>query len=169
MSTPYLGEIRAVGFNFAPSPGWALCNGQLLSISSNLALFALLGTTYGGNGITTFGLPNLQARIPLHVSNAHPQGEMAGEAQHTLISSEMPAHTHGAFARSQNGDNPSPAGRSWGLRPTDKAYAPGTSTLVAMSPAAIGSTGGSLPHANMPPYLVLTFLIAVNGIFPSRP
>jgi microcystin-dependent protein len=167
MGTPYLGEIRAVSFTFAPK-GWAMCNGQLLPINQNQALFSLLGTTYGGNGTTTFALPNLQARVPLHMSAAHVLGESGGEAQHTLTSTEMPAHTHAAIARAANGDNPSPAGRAWGLQPADQTYAVATSPLVAMSAQSIGSAGGAQPHPNWPPYLVLNFVIAVAGIFPSR-
>jgi microcystin-dependent protein len=167
MGTPYLGEIRAVSFNFAPK-GWALCNGQLLPINQNQALFALLGNTYGGNGTTTFALPDLQARVPLHASAAHVLGQAAGEAQHTLTAAEMPAHTHAPAARAQAGDNPSPAGRAWGQQPADKTYAPASSALVAMSPQAVAPAGGGQPHENRPPFLVLNFVIALQGIFPSR-
>ncbi|HEX4334295.1 MAG TPA: tail fiber protein [Polyangiaceae bacterium] len=167
MGTPFLGEIRAVTFNFAPK-GWAFCNGQLLAINQNQALFSLLGTTYGGNGTTTFALPDLQARVPLHASTTHTLGQAGGEAQHTLTAAEMPAHTHAAIARHANGDNPSPAGRAWGLQPVDQTYAIATSPLVAMSPAAVGSAGGAQPHPNLPPYLVVNFVIALTGIFPAR-
>jgi len=167
MADPFLGEIRAVTFAFAPK-GWALCNGQLLPINQNQALFALLGTTYGGNGTTNFALPDLQARVPLHASAAHVLGQSGGEAQHTLTVAEMPGHTHAPAARAQNGDNPSPAGRAWGLRPADETYASASSTLVAMSPQAIAQTGGGQPHENRPPFLVLNFVIALQGIFPSR-
>ena len=167
MGTPYLGEIRTVTFNFAPK-GWALCNGQLLSISQNQALFALLGTTYGGNGTTTFALPNLQARVPLHVSSAHALGQSAGEATHTLTVAELPVHAHVPAARKANGDNGSPAGRAWGLTPVSQTYAPATSALVTMSNASVDSAGGGQGHENMPPYLVINFVIALQGIFPSQ-
>jgi microcystin-dependent protein len=167
MGTPYLGEIRAVTFNFAPK-GWALCNGQLLAINQNQALFSLLGTTYGGNGTTNFALPNLQNRVPLHVSSTHILGQAAGEAQHTLTVAEMPVHAHVPAARKANGDNPSPAGRAWGLTPVDQTYAPAGSPLVAMSGAAVANAGGGQAHQNWPPYLVINFVIALQGIFPSR-
>jgi microcystin-dependent protein len=167
MASPYLGEIRAVSFAFAPK-GWALCNGQLLAINQNQALFALLGTTYGGNGTTTFALPNLQARAPLHAGGGITLGQAGGEAQHTLIAAELPAHVHAATARAQAGDNPSPAGRAWGQHPVDKTYAPASAALVGMSPQALAAAGGGQPHENWPPYLVLNFVIALQGIFPSR-
>jgi microcystin-dependent protein len=167
MSTPFLGEIRGISFNFPPK-GWAMCNGQVLPINQNQALFSLLGTTYGGNGISTFALPNLQSRVPLHASTTHVLGESGGEAQHTLTTAEMSAHTHAPAARAQAGDNPSPAGRAWGQRPADQTYAPASSTLVAMSPQAVAAVGGGQPHENRPPFLVINFVIALVGIFPSR-
>ena len=167
MGTPYLGEIRAVTFNFAPT-GWALCNGQLLAISQNAALFSLLGTTYGGNGTTNFALPNLQGRVPLHASTAHVLGEAGGEAQHTLVIAEMPAHTHVPAARKADGDNPSPSGRAFGSTPVDQTYAAATAALVTMSGAALAAAGGAQPHPNWPPYLVVNFIIALQGIFPSQ-
>lgn len=164
MSTPFLSEIKIVSFNFAPK-GWALCNGQLLPINQNQALFALLGTTYGGNGQTTFALPNLQGRIPNHVGGGFTLGETGGETAHTLITSELPAHTH---TPSGNKTNPagsaSASGNLWG-------FVPGEYTGVSnggMNPACITNTGGSQPHDNMSPYLVLNFVIALQGIFPSQ-
>lgn len=167
MGTPFLGEIRAVSFNFPPK-GWAFCNGQLLPINQNQALFALLGTTYGGNGTTTFALPNLQGRAPLHAAASHVIGEAGGEGVHTLTTAEIPAHIHAPAARVHDGDNPSPAGRAWGLQPTAQSYAPVFAPPVAMSPQAIAATSGGQAHENWPPYLVLNFVIALQGIFPSR-
>src|SRR5881628_2842327 len=123
MAEPFLSEIRIMSFVFAPK-GWALCNGQFLPINQNQALFSLLGTTYGGNGTTNFALPNLQGRTLLNRSGSHPLGQAAGEDAHTLTTAEIPTHTHVATARAQNGDNPSPAGRAWGLRSSDQTYAP---------------------------------------------
>lgn len=164
MGTPYLGEIRVVSFNFAPK-GWALCNGQLLPINQNQAIFSLLGTTYGGNGQTNFALPNLQARIPLHNGNGFTQGQVGGEAAHTLTISELPTHTHSATATSSTANQGGPSG-----------YAPATTTKAAygtqldtpMLAGAVSPVGGSQPHDNMSPYLTLNFVIALQGIFPSR-
>jgi microcystin-dependent protein len=167
MSNPFLAEIRAVAFTFAPR-GWAFCNGQVLPIKQNQALFSLLGTTYGGDGITTFALPDLRARTPLHASATHPLGQAAGASTHTLTVAELPAHAHVATARVQAGDNPSPAGRLWGTQPDAQTYAAGSPTLVAMSPQAVTPAGGGQPHENTSPYLALNFVIALQGIFPSR-
>jgi len=164
MSEPFLSEIKIVSFNFAPK-GWALCNGQLLPINQNQALFALLGTTYGGNGQTTFALPNLQGRVPIHFGNNHTLGEVAGEENHTLNINEMAAHAHPVSA--------SDAAPNQGL-PTNNIWASGSgayssaSPNSAMNPASISNSGGSQPHTNIQPYLVLNFVIALQGIFPSR-
>jgi microcystin-dependent protein len=163
MSTPYLGEIRIVSFNFAPK-GWALCNGQLLPINQNQALFSILGTTYGGNGQTTFALPNFQGRAPAHFGNGFTLGQSAGEENHTLIISEMPTHTHLVSASSAAPDAGSMANNSWAAN--SGAYDSNVTTV--MNPASIGNQGGSQPHSNMQPYLVLNFVIALQGIFPSR-
>ena len=163
---PFIGEIRAVSFNFAPK-GWALCNGQVLPINQNQALFSLLGTTYGGNGQTTFALPNLQGRAPLHVGGVHALGESSGEVAHTLSLAEMPAHTHAATARAALADSPSPAGRAWASQPAAQSYGPPTN-LAGLAPMAVAATGGGQPHPNLQPYLVLNFVIALVGIFPSR-
>ncbi|HEY2705905.1 MAG TPA: tail fiber protein [Candidatus Dormibacteraeota bacterium] len=165
MGEPFLAEIKMVSFGYPPK-GWALCNGQIMPINQNQALFSLLGTTYGGNGITTFALPNLQARVPIHVSSAHALGETAGEESHTLVTSELPAHTHTVSASSNSADRPLPGGNLPAVG-TQAAYASGAPN-VAMAPGAVGTTGGGQAHQNMPPFLVLNFVIALQGIFPSR-
>jgi microcystin-dependent protein len=163
MADPYLGEIRIFSFNFAPK-GWAMCNGQLLAINQFQALFALLGTTYGGNGTQNFALPNLQGQVPVHFGSGFTQGQTGGEASHTLITSEMPAHTH-IVSGNSTANTASPAGDTWATAPAN-AYA--TTASGAMLPSAIGQAGGSQPHENRQPYLVLNVCIAMVGIFPSR-
>ena len=164
MSNPYLGEIRIISWTYAPK-GWAFCNGQLLPINQNQALFSLLGTTYGGNGQTTFALPDLRGRAPAHMGNGLTEGQLVGEETHTLIMSEMPAHTHLASASSAAPDQGSPSGNEWAsLASGYSSTAPNTT----LGPSAISNVGGSQPHANMQPYLVLNFVIALQGIFPSR-
>jgi microcystin-dependent protein len=164
MAEPFLGEIRLVSFNFAPK-GWALCNGQLLSISQNQALFALLGTTYGGNGIQNFQLPNYQARMPVHVGPGYVQGQSSGEAAHTLIQTEIPLHTHSAVGVTTNASSASASGNAWASSAQNPYSAAPNSQ---MSPLALAKAGGSQPHDNMAPYLTLNFIIALSGIFPSR-
>ncbi|HEY5223916.1 MAG TPA: tail fiber protein [Microbacteriaceae bacterium] len=163
MASPYLGEIRMVSFGFPPK-GWAACNGQLLPINQNQALFAILGTTYGGNGITSFALPNLQSQGAMHVGGGYPLGQAGGEATHALTAAEMPAHTHSALAAA-SATATSPSGAVWAA-PGKMAF--GTSVNASMSPNALGTAGQSAPHQNMPPYLALNFVIALQGIFPSR-
>jgi microcystin-dependent protein len=154
-----------MSFGFAPK-GWALCNGQLLPINQNQALFSLLGTTYGGNGQTTFALPNLQSRTPLHVGNGHTLGEHAGEDAHTLSLQELPAHTHQlSVSTVKSGGNNSPVGRFLGGA-ADAYAAPSNPT--AMRSGTITNVGGSQPHLNDQPFLVLNFCIALQGIFPSQ-
>jgi microcystin-dependent protein len=163
MSTPYLGEIRIFSFNFPPK-GWAFCNGQLLSIQQNQALFALLGTFYGGNGQTNFALPNLQGATPIYVGNGFPLGQVGGEVNHTLSIEEIPKHTHALTASSAAADQSVTAGTVWANAPGAYDTTPG----AAMSSAEVSIAGQSQPHNNMPPYLVLNFSIALQGIFPTR-
>lgn len=164
MSEPFLGEIKLVSFNFPPK-GWAFCNGQTLSIQQNQALFALLGTYYGGDGIRTFQLPNLQAASPIHQGNGYSLGQIGGEYQHTLVTTEIPSHNHNAQGVSTNASSPSATGNTWPVC-TQNAYA--TAANTTMLPATVSLAGGSQPHPNMPPYLVLSFIIALQGIFPSQ-
>jgi microcystin-dependent protein len=164
MSTPFLGEIKIVSFNFPPK-GWAFCNGQLLPINQNQALFSILGTTYGGDGRVNFGLPDLRGRTPVHVGQGIILGERGGEEAHTLIISEMPAHNHPVNASSNTGSTPNPSNAFWA---GTAAPAYGSDSLTAMAPQSISNTGGSQPHLNLSPYLVLNFCIALQGIFPSQ-
>jgi microcystin-dependent protein len=167
MAEPFLSEIRIFTFNFPPK-GWAFCNGQFLPINQNQALFALLGTTYGGNGQTTFALPNLRGRLPVHEGDGHTLGEAAGASAVTITQQTMPQHLHPWQATSVNATDttPDPA-RMLAASTPQNLYGPATN-LVAMSPAAVGNVGGSQPHTNMMPYLVLNFCIALQGIFPSQ-
>lgn len=162
MGTPFLAEIRITSFGFAPR-GWAACNGQLLPINQNQALFSLLGTTYGGNGQTTFGLPNLQGRTPVHTGNGFTLGQAAGEIAHTLSNSEMPSHSHAPLASSNMANQGQPTNNFWSAT---GSYSP--SPNGSMNPSSISATGGSQPHENMSPFLVLNFVIALQGIFPSQ-
>ena len=164
MAEPFLSEIRIFSFNFAPK-GWALCNGQLLPINQNQALFALLGTTFGGNGQTNFALPNLQGRTPLHVSSGHILGELGGEQSHTLSVSELPEHTHVLISSPASGTTNEPL-NALPARSQQNLYA-NAAELGAMSPAVVTNTGGSQAHLNMQPFLTLNFCIALQGIFPS--
>lgn len=166
MAEPFLAEVRLMGFNFAPK-GWALCNGQLLSIQQNQALFSLMGTTYGGNGTTNFALPNLQGRVAIHMGSGYTLGQTSGEQNHTLLVTEIPQHTHLANAvnvasAAGNPSNARMVSQSGGANLY--AAAPGNNTM----PGALSSTGGSQPHANMQPYTVINFSIALQGIFPSQ-
>ncbi len=168
MSTPFIAEIKIVSFNFAPK-GWALCNGQLLPINQNQALFSLLGTTYGGNGTTNFALPNLQGRVPFHMGSGLTLGENGGEAAHTLNISELPAHTHTPVGSSSNPSAASPAGNLWAAAANGGYMDPSnTPSNTSLNPASITPTGGNQAPENMSPYLVLNFCIALQGIFPSQ-
>ena len=163
MAEPFLAEVRMMSFVFAPK-GWALCDGQLLPINQNQALFSLLGTTFGGNGQTNCGLPVLRGRVPIHVGSSHTLGERGGEQAHTLSIAETPTHTHFLNGSATPAETNSPAGAH--LAQINNAYAPPTD-LVALSPASIANTGGSQAHLNMQPYLTISFCIALQGIFPS--
>lgn len=166
MAEPFMGEIRIMSFNFAPQ-GWALCNGQFLPINQNQALFSLLGTTYGGNGQTTFALPNLRGQVPLHVGNGHTQGEVGGTTSVTIGPTQMPLHTH--FAQGTTQDNSGPVANNALLGKANNMYqSPNSGGFVTLNPAAVSNVGGSQAHNNMMPYLVLNFCIALLGIFPSR-
>jgi microcystin-dependent protein len=165
LAEPFLAEIRLMSFGFAPK-GWALCNGQLLPINQNQALFSLLGTQFGGDGRVTFGLPDLRGRVPIHVGNNHILGENGGEQGHTLLSAEMPMHTHVLNASTTAANNALPGGNLLAPAP-QQVYVAGGS-LVAMEPSSVTNVGGSQPHLNMQPYLTISFCIALQGIFPSR-
>jgi microcystin-dependent protein len=166
MSEPFLSEIRIFSFSFAPK-GWAFCNGQILPINQNQALFSLLGTTYGGDGRVNFALPNLQGRVATHMGDGLVLGERAGEQAHTLVVSEMPQHSHLASCNKIGGNSTSPAAALPAFNGDVATYAaaPGG---IALAPATVHSVGGNQPHENMSPYLVLNFCIALQGIFPSQ-
>jgi microcystin-dependent protein len=163
MATPFLAEIRIMSFNYAPK-GWAECNGQVLPINQNQPLFSLLGTTYGGNGQTTFALPNLQGRAAMHMGDGHTEGEASGSATVTLNTNEMPMHSHVVQASTTNGDTNQPQGHLLAASPI---YA-GPGNFVTINPATVTSVGGGQPHQNRQPFLCLNFCIALQGIFPSR-
>ncbi|MGA7614706.1 MAG: tail fiber protein [Thermoanaerobaculia bacterium] len=167
MAEPFLSEIRLFTFTFAPK-GWALCDGQLLPINQNQALFSLLGTTYGGNGQTNFALPDLRGRVPIHTGSGFTLGERGGEQAHTLSISELPTHTHVASGVNATATSASPAGAFFATSPTalGSVYGP-PSNLVATNAASVANAGGSQAHLNMQPYLTLSFGIALQGIFPS--
>ena len=156
-----------MSFGFAPR-GWALCNGQLLPINQNQALFALLGTTYGGNGQTNFALPNLQGKTPIHEGGGYTLGQTAGELAHTLTLSELPTHVHAVNATTAPATTNVPgSGVMLATSSGTSVYQP-PQNLVAMDPASDGNVGGSQPHTNMQPYMTLSFCIALQGIFPSQ-
>jgi microcystin-dependent protein len=167
MAEPFLSEIRIMSFVFPPK-GWALCNGQLLPINQNQALFSLLGTTFGGDGRVNFALPDLRGRTPIHVGSGHTLGERGGEQAHTLSIAELPTHTHVLSGTSAAAATGSPAGGL--LAQTDATTGDvygAAASLVAMAPQAIANVGGSQAHLNMQPFLTLSFCIALQGIFPS--
>ncbi len=169
MGSPFLGEIRMGGWNFAPQ-GWAFCDGAQLSINQNDALFQLIGTTYGGDGVNTFSLPNLRGRLPIHMGsdpqgNPYVIGQVAGSESVTLINAQLPLHTHPAQADTRPGSQTSPTGHYWAGAAANSYAGSGNAN---MNPGAIGVAGGSQPHDNMPPFLAINFVIALSGIFPSQ-
>jgi microcystin-dependent protein len=164
VATPFLSEIRIFAFEYNPQ-GWAKCNGQFLPINQNQALFSLLGTTYGGNGQTTFALPNLQGRVPIHADSGHTLGESAGTQAVTLTISQLPTHTHAAMAQPAVGTQLPAVGAF--LSQASNVYRT-PDNLVPLHPETIANVGGSQAHTNMQPYLVLNFCISLQGIFPSR-
>jgi microcystin-dependent protein len=172
MADPFVGEIRIFGFNFAPK-GWALANGQILPISQNTALFSLYGTMYGGDGKSTFALPNLQGRAAINAGqgpglSSYTWGEATGETTVTLLASEMPQHNHTWFAEGEDGNATTPVNGYYAVDPNLlQVYGPATN-LEKFSPAIIQSTGGDQPHNNMMPYLVLNFCVALQGVYPQR-
>jgi microcystin-dependent protein len=166
MAEPFLSEIRMMSFSFPPK-GWALCDGQLLPINQNQALFSLLGTTYGGDGRVNFGLPNLDGRTPIHMGSAHTLGERGGEQSHTLSISEIPTHTHQANASNNPGANAVPGGNLLANAAPNLLYGP-VQNLTALRAGTVGNIGGSTAHLNMQPFLTVNFSIALQGIFPSQ-
>jgi microcystin-dependent protein len=165
MAEPFLSEIRIMSFGFPPK-GWALCNGQLLPINQNQALFSLLGTTYGGDGQVNFALPDLRSRAPIHVGDGHTLGERSGEAAHTVAIAELPTHAHFVQASTSDGNNVVPTNNVL-ASPLNQSYRAPDQALTTMIPGTIGNVGGSQAHNNMQPYLTLSFCIALQGIFPS--
>ncbi len=166
MAEPFLSEIRIMSFVFPPK-GWALCDGQLLPINQNQALFALLGTTYGGDGRVNFALPDLRARVPIHTGQGHPVGERGGELAHTLTAGELPAHGHRVGAStSRSGALTAPSGNYLGA--ANNVYAATATSPTTLGPGTVTNTGASQPHVNAQPFLALSFCIALEGIFPSQ-
>lgn len=164
---PYLGEISWVAFNFAPK-NWALCNGQLLPINQNQALFALLGTTYGGNGQTNFALPDLRGRAPIHVGQGHSLGEMAGSQAHTLSAAEMPAHTHTVGVDAKEATIVTPVNTAVLAKTSTGTSAYASTTTASLAPGAVTSQGGNQAHENMKPHIAMTCIISLTGVFPSQ-
>lgn len=164
MSEPFLAEVRIVGFNFAPR-GWAFCDGQILPINQNQSLYSLLGTTYGGDGRTSFALPDMRGRVPIHTGNGHREGQKSGEETHTISTKEMPQHDHVAQASSAVGNTLLPRGLL--ARNAAEPYHDPTN-LQAMMSGTIANVGGGQAHDNMQPYLAINFCIALQGLFPSR-
>lgn len=165
MSEPYIGEIRMFAGNFAPV-GWLLCQGQLLNISDYDTLFSLVGTTYGGDGVNTFALPNLQSRIPVHQGSGYPLGSMGGVEQVALTQQQLPVHSHQANAATSGNPQAGPAGNVW--RDFGISSYSTSAPNATMNPTALTASGGGQPHDNMPPYLVINFIISLFGIWPTQ-
>jgi microcystin-dependent protein len=166
MSQPYIGEIRMFGGNFAPQ-GWAFCNGAIMAIDQNDALFNLIGTTYGGDGQTTFALPNLQSRIPMHVGPGFALAQTGGAESVTLTTQQIPTHNHVPTCQSTTASGQvTPANNVWAASPSENEY--GLPVSAGMSASALGNTGGSQPHDNMVPFLVVNFILSLFGFFPSQ-
>ena len=164
MGTPFMGEVKIISWNFAPK-GWSLCNGQFLPINQNQALFSLLGTMYGGNGQTTFALPDLRGRVALHVGAGFTQGQAGGQEAHTVTQSEMPAHNHFATAVNGTANTENPTGN---FLATNPAALYNTAPNTTLQPGTVTNVGGSQPHENRQPFIVLNFIIALQGAFPSQ-
>ena len=169
MAEPFLSEIRLMSFVFPPK-GWAQCNGQLLPINQNQGLFSLLGTTYGGDGRVNFALPDLRGRSPLHVGNGHVLGERGGEQAHTLTAAELPGHSHALSASSDVANSHLPGAALPAGKPRGgiNRYAPAGGAAAVMGSSSLAPAGGNQPHTNMQPYLVMNWVIALQGIYPSR-
>ena len=172
MADPFVAEIRIFPFNFAPK-GWAFCDGQLMPLSQNTALFSLLGTTYGGDGKSTFALPNLQGRAPMHFGQGpglspHNFGETGGNGTVALSESELPAHSHAMMAQSSLATSKTPTGNTLARPGKGQTYAPSSANVVAMASQALAPAGSQAPHNNMMPYLTFHFCIALQGVFPPR-
>jgi microcystin-dependent protein len=165
MAQPYVGEIRMFAGNFAPN-GWMFCDGQLLPISENESLFQLIGTTYGGDGESTFGLPDLQSRVPLHQGNGFILAETGGAEEITLTVGQIPQHTHTLLGSAAVGQSSSPQNNLMATL-VGNLYNPNAANLVAMNPQSVGPAGGSQPHTNLQPFLCINFIISLFGIFPS--
>jgi microcystin-dependent protein len=166
VGTPFLGEVRIISFNFAPK-GWALCNGQLMAINTNQALFSILGTTYGGDGRTTFGLPDLRSRVPIYQGQGFVLGEKGGEENHTLVPPELPSHNHMVQGSLTAANQANPAGNILATS-NFQLYTTQGGSLSPLDPGTILNNGGNQAHTNMQPYLALYFIIALQGVFPSR-
>ena len=171
MGQPFIGEIRMFASSFAPA-GWAFCDGALMPISENDALFNLIGTTYGGDGQSTFALPNLQSRVPIHAGagpsgTVYTRGEMAGVEEVTLTTQQIPAHTHAVTVSGDAGAVTDPTGAVVGSNPTIQLFRPGNATS-ALNATAMSPVGGSQPHTNIQPYLAITFIISLFGIYPQQ-
>ncbi len=167
MSEPFLAEVRMMGFNFAPR-GWAFCDGQILPINQNQSLYSLLGTTYGGDGRTSFALPDLRGRAPIHVGNGHQLGQRSGEETHTLAANEMPNHQHHFQASSLEATTPVSGGNVLGRTTAADIYRDPDENMVSLRAGTITNVGGGQAHENMQPYTAVNFCIALQGLFPSR-